>query len=189
MIENENRRALFHEHKKPAVCFSLDDQLHSGQVTDVSDEDMTIVLDAPIRAEAGQRISALFLGGIEDERRLEDLHIGRVRHSEELDKWTLRVTVKDTQQVQKFRSLIGGRSSTGRTKASTDTDPTRLPKIRAAQHYTQEGVNARMSWLRDVSGEELPNLEKHAFRPESLAGNIENFVGAVQDSRRNCGTH
>ncbi len=55
-----------------------------------------------------------------------------------------------------------------------------MPRFSRARHYSEEAVQARLDWLRRVSGADPVALAAHHLDPPSLAGNIENFVGAVQ---------
>ena len=55
-----------------------------------------------------------------------------------------------------------------------------IPKGSAKVHYTRQSVGKRLEWARTVSGAALKNIAAATIEPQSLAGNIENYIGMVQ---------
>lgn len=47
-------------------------------------------------------------------------------------------------------------------------------------HYSEEARRQRLDWLRASSGSPLADLDRSSLDARQLAGNIENFVGAVE---------
>lgn len=56
----------------------------------------------------------------------------------------------------------------------------RLPGSTVKTHYSRQAVQQRREWAEQLTGASLANLSQALFEPESLAGNIENYIGAVQ---------
>jgi len=55
----------------------------------------------------------------------------------------------------------------------------RIPRDRE-DDYTPEMAAARRAFLRDKTGVELQHVGGHSFRPDILAGNVEQFIGVAQ---------
>ena len=55
-----------------------------------------------------------------------------------------------------------------------------LPRVPRSRHYSDEAVRARLDWLHRTTGAALPAVAAHGLALDSLAGNIENVIGAVR---------
>jgi NADP-dependent 3-hydroxy-3-methylglutaryl-CoA reductase len=58
--------------------------------------------------------------------------------------------------------------------------PNRIPRFSRKVHYTDDAIQKRIQWARTVSGAKLTKITQSIFQPETLAGNIENYIGSVQ---------
>ncbi len=54
-----------------------------------------------------------------------------------------------------------------------------IPKLKKID-YSSEAAKARLDWLSERTGTKLQYVSMFADAPESLRGNVENFIGAVQ---------
>ncbi|MEJ2037512.1 MAG: phosphotransferase [Desulfosarcinaceae bacterium] len=61
-----------------------------------------------------------------------------------------------------------------------EVDAATIPFFKRRDHYTDQAVQARRRWAEQICGAGLDHLARHSFNPQALAGNIENFIGAVQ---------
>ncbi len=58
--------------------------------------------------------------------------------------------------------------------------PTEIPRHPRYIHYSDQAIKDRISWTSNLSGASLKHITRTCFDPETLAGNIENYIGAVQ---------
>lgn len=179
-------RMIFHEFRQPDVLVLTDTAIIPTRLADFSDDGLTLLCMEDPALEPGQAVSALCFGALashdaaDRHRRLESPYLGRVRFNETSGQWSLRFQLNDPEQITSLSRLIGELHSSVRGEVDPDVDRTRLPKIPHREHYTPAAVDSRIEWLRRTTGGAFENLQKHAFRVETLAGNIENFIGAVQ---------
>lgn len=158
----------------------VDGAIFSGRISDLHDDGFSIVTQDDFSQVETRRIETMFLGRLEEQRFIEDLRIARVRHADLSGSWTLTVYIGDKARLQAFHHLLQATHRETSHAIDPDVDRTRLPRIEPSRHYTPEAVHTRLEWIRKTTGSPCVNIDKHAFRIESLAGNVENFVGAVQ---------
>ncbi len=173
-------RVFFHEDRKPPVLFVVDGHIFSGHISDIHDDGFSIVTAQDFSQVESSTIETMFLGRIDEQKFLKHLRIARVRHADLSGSWSLTVFLGDKAQSNAFHRLLDHASHDVTLKVDPSVDRTRLPRIPPSKHYTQEAVDTRLEWIRSTTGRAVRNIDKHAFRIESLAGNVENFVGAVQ---------
>lgn len=173
-------RVHFHDDRRPSVLFVVDERIVAGHISDIHDDGFTIITTEDFSQVESPLIETMFLGRIDDQRFIENLRIARVRHAGVSESWSLTIFIGDKVRLHEFHRLLD--SSRGDPALAVDptVDRSRLPRIEPSKHYTQEAVDTRLEWLRKTTGGQLRNIDTHAFRIESLAGNVENFVGAVQ---------
>lgn len=70
-----------------------------------------------------------------------------------------------------------GREGRPPESPSSAPDPGAVP---GRGHYTEQARRERLEWLRAGTETELPTLERSRLQAGALAGNLENFVGAVE---------
>ncbi len=173
-------RVYFHEDRRPPVLFVVEERIFAGHISDIHDDGFSIITTEDFSAVESTMIETMFLGRIEDQRFVEQLRIARVRHAELSGSWSLTIFVGDKARLHAFHRMLGATTREDALAIDPTVDRTRLPRIEPAKHYTQAAVDTRLEWLRKTTGSALLNIDEHAFRIESLAGNVENFVGAVQ---------
>lgn len=173
-------RVFFHEARRPQVLFVVDERIVAGHISDIHDDGFSIVTTEDFSQVESRIIETMFLGALDDQRFIEHLRIARVRHADVSDSWSLTVYIGDKAQLSELHRLLDAARGDPTPAVDLSVDRSRLPRIEPAKHYTPEAVDTRLRWLRKTTGAELQNIDTHAFRIESLAGNIENFVGAVQ---------
>ncbi len=173
-------RVFFHEDRRPPVLMVVEGRIFAGRITDIHDDGFTIVTNEDFSQVESDTIETMFLGRIDDQKFVEDLRIARVRHADLSGSWSLTVFIADKARAADLHALLDSGSHGAAHVIDPTVDRTRLPRIAPSEHYTQEAVDTRLDWVRRTTGRQLPNIDKHAFRIESLAGSVENFVGAVQ---------
>ncbi len=57
---------------------------------------------------------------------------------------------------------------------------TEIPRHPGYIHYSDQAINDRINWTREVTGASIKELNRTTLVSETLAGNIENYIGAVQ---------
>jgi hydroxymethylglutaryl-CoA reductase len=64
---------------------------------------------------------------------------------------------------------------------SNQLSPQRVPVPRRPDNdYTREAAKQRTEFLRERTGVRLEHVASYSFDPASIAGNVEQFVGAAQ---------
>ncbi|GDX81324.1 hypothetical protein LBMAG42_31350 [Deltaproteobacteria bacterium] len=162
------------------MLFVVDERILAGHISDIHDDGFSIITTEDFSQMESRIIETLFLGALDEQRFIENLRIARVRHADVSDSWSLTVFIGDKARLGEFHQLLEAARGDRTQTVDPSVDRARLPRIEPAKHYTQEAVDTRLDWLRRTTGAELQNIDTHAFRIESLAGNVENFVGAVQ---------
>jgi len=105
--------------------------------------------------------------------------------------WQWEAVATQSNQQKAMRqcvALLTGKATTRKNATGQEqavalppgSGPTKMPRFSMAQHYKPHAVAQRLDWAAGVSASQPQHLQKHSLEPQSLAGNIENFIGAVQ---------
>ncbi len=170
-------RHIFHSYRRPKVSFLLDDTIFSGRLLSYWERGLEILLST-----SSPKIKTKSIQNLAFEQNDSGPHIGRLTVasvSENHEGTCIRAICNDDQsatQLTHALKILRTISSNNGKKLRRD----KIPRFSRKNHYSQQAISARLSWAREVSGARLENIEKTILKPETLAGNIENYIGAVQ---------
>ncbi|NPA94248.1 MAG: hydroxymethylglutaryl-CoA reductase, partial [Thermodesulfobacteria bacterium] len=170
-------RHIFHSYRRPKVSFLLDDTIYSGRLLSYWERGLEILL-----SPSAHEIKTKNIHNLAFDQNGSGPHVGRLTVasvSQNHEGTCIRAICKDDQsatQLTHALKILRTISSNNGKKLRRD----KIPRFSRKSHYSQQAISARLSWAREVSGARLENIEKTILKPETLAGNIENYIGAVQ---------
>jgi Hydroxymethylglutaryl-CoA reductase len=173
-------RRYYHNERQPPVFFFIDGKTYTGKIIDFSRNGIGIVTPENPEVNQGDYIPLMYLGKPESEFAIKGLKVAQV--TKDGDTKLLRIGIfapsekTETQLNEIIRSLTQPKPA----QISGNHNHQKIPYVDVDQHYSEAAVSARLNWARGVSGATLHNIEKSILDPESLSGNIENYIGAVQ---------
>ncbi len=173
-------RRYYHEGRQPEVFFIVNGKSYTGIVTDISENGLGIATDWKLMAVQGDEISLMYIMKTEPEFALKGLRIAQIRNDYTTKRIILGIFVPDNTNAKRLRDIIRLLTVEAPVKIEEGMDIDRMPPYPGNKHYSPEAVEARLRWARGVTGSGLENISKTILRPETLAGNIENYIGAVQ---------
>ncbi len=173
-------RRYYHEGRQPEVFFIVNGKSYTGIVTDISESGLGIATDWKLMAVQGDEISLMYIGKAHPEYAIKGLRIAQIRNDYTTKRVILGIFVPDGTAASRLGEIV--RLLTVETSSTIEEgfDIDRVPPFPGNRHYTQEAVEARLRWTRGVTGSRLENISRSIYNPEILAGNIENYIGAVQ---------
>ena len=173
-------RRYYHEGRQPDAFFIVNGKSHTGIITDISDNGLGIVTDWKIMAKQGDEISLMYVGKTDPEFAIQGLRIAQIRNDYTTKRIILGIFVPDAAAAERLGSIVKLLTVEAPVEVSREYDIERVPPYPGGKHYSEEAVDARHEWTRGVTGTRLNHICNSILRPETLAGNIENYIGAVQ---------
>ncbi|NNG01157.1 MAG: hypothetical protein HKM93_17330, partial [Desulfobacteraceae bacterium] len=176
-MENSLALKFYHPDRFPIVHFMTGGELCHGFLTSFRRNGVQIRVDSSVGIEPGAILTAVQIEKYGRSFSGPDLIAADIIHHPRYWEATAD-TQSDSDSEHLARSLTDLESPPASPAAGID--PTTIPRVHRQLHYQQEAVSARLDWAGQVSGADLKYLAKNIFKPEALAGNIENYIGAVQ---------
>ncbi len=173
------RKKIFHDTREPSATFELNSKIYSGHLVSFWDNGLEIHVQDQLYIEPGMAICNICLG--DDEKvpsieRMQVLQVLKIRSSTVIEMFN--PDKEDTEKLKRVLHFL--REVQELESFDTSINRSRIPKFSTKAHYTRKAINERLLWARKVSGSKLQNVAETILKPESLAGNIENYIGAVQ---------
>jgi NADP-dependent 3-hydroxy-3-methylglutaryl-CoA reductase len=172
-------RTYFHSGRNPEVLLLVDGRAYSGKLQDHSACGLGIELQSvgtsPLAV--GDAVEQVFLGKTEPDFALRDLEIVHMNQQEKV--LYLGLMTKNAE-AQKRLSEVVVKLFQMESRKSDRVRGDRLPQPPSSKPHSREAMEARLEWLEKGGAIRLGHLRQSTLVPESLAGNIENYVGAVQ---------
>lgn len=172
-----SEKRLFHKQRRPSVSFMLDSEIFTGSILAFWDNGLEIQLDSSVHAEVGMVVCNLTLGDQDGCPVVSRLWIETLCQKDAAS--IIQVQCRNSQERADLAQALEFLLSPSQP-ANGKVDQSRIPRFSKKGHYTQKAVQKRLDWARAVSGSRLEYIDMSILRPESLAGNIENYIGAVQ---------
>lgn len=173
-------RRYYHEGRQPEVFFIVNGKSYTGIVTDISENGLGIATDWKLMAVQGDEISLMYIMKTDPEFALKGLRIAQIRNDYTTKRIILGIFVPDIASAKRLKEIIRLLTVEAPVQIEQGLDIDRMPPFPGNKHYSSEAVEARLRWARGVTGSGLSNICKTILHPETLAGNIENYIGAVQ---------
>ncbi len=175
----EKSRTYFHTDRQPSALFFLGGQAYAGAVLDYSPGGVAITLSRDRLPAEEQSIPRMYIGSADQQHLIQGLKITWVRQDYLTN--TVMVGVQtETDDAMKRLAEVMHEWTKGEAKPRDARALLAIPQFNGREHYSEDAAQARLDWAREVSGAPLAYIGDSHLDPESLIGNIENFVGAAQ---------
>lgn len=181
-------RYFFHPGREPSVWLDHGGNIYQGILRACWRGGVQIILarfslcDPPAVQGVGNSTqpatARLTLGEPGQGRVLHDWVLAEVRNFVKSGKISVTLEAPDAEASQVLDAHL--RDLKGGYHVSKGLAADRLPGSTVKTHYSRQAVQQRRDWAEQLTGASLANLSQALFEPESLAGNIENYIGAVQ---------
>ncbi len=174
-----NSQLVFHEGRQPVVIMVAGSKTYGGRLLEKSDEGLIVVMDEEPTVNIDDVISTLHIGEIGSEFSVKGLRIASLTKGSANQQVRICL-VPSSEDVQRRITEVLQLIIEGQKEIPGEYSVEKIPSTRSRLHYSKEAVNERLNWARAVSGANLNHISESKLDPESLAGNIENYIGSVQ---------
>lgn len=171
-------RKFYHVHKEPEVHFTAAGKIYSGLLASYWRDGVQLVIRPAPAFEVQQRLTGVHFSRHKRLLAGPDL---RVTHLVS-DPACFRVDTRicDSEDARWLEETLHRLENGDESTDPSVADPSALPRFTGKEHYALHAVAARIAWVEQICGTKLEHLTHNGLKPESLAGNIENYIGAVQ---------
>ena len=176
----QSSRTYYHDQRQPLVFLFFDGKTYTGMISDVSRNGLGIVTAENPEVNQGDYIPLMYLGKPESEYAINGLRVVQVTKDHDTKHLRIGVVAPNEKTKMLLNEIIKSLNQTKPSQTSEELNHQEIPYFTGDEHYSEAAVSARLNWARGVSGASLQNIEKSILNPESLPGNIENYIGAVQ---------
>ena len=177
-IKYHHTRYFFHAGREPVVWLEYGDGVFQGILRAYWKGGLQIILGKFPLQQHLPLVTRLTLGEPQRGLVLADLQIEEMRNFVKSGKISLSLATVDEAGSQLLDAHL--RDLKGGYHISDGLAADRLPGSTVKTHYSTQAVAQRRHWVEQVTGASLSHLAQALFEPESLAGNIENYIGSVQ---------
>lgn len=175
-------RHFFHEGRCPPVLLQVNGCAYTGELLDHSLVGVGISLATTLpQIEAGQIAENLYIGKPNEECRLREFVVANVSVDERKGQTYVGLYSESEEEKKKLFGIVGREVVPVRDPNSKNNfRPDKFPALQDIPHYSEEAVQQRREWLASVWRTPIVHLADNKIDPATLAGNIENYIGAVQ---------
>ncbi|SFD26921.1 hypothetical protein [Pseudoalteromonas denitrificans] len=162
----------------PIIHMTYKDNNCEGILSDYNDGKLQISFSEKIDLVENDEIQQLFVNKKDVSFSLEKLKVVKcnVHPVTKLTEISVKTTCGDS--ISRMRKIL---NDVVKEKSSIKTKNLRkIPASSGAAHYESTAIKARLDWCKSVSGSNFNKISDNHFNAQSLAGNIENYIGAVQ---------
>lgn len=173
------QRKYFHPDREPSVTFTIAGRIHLSSLISFWDEGLEIRIMEQFQINAGVILNDVSFGSEDEEKSPGSMIVERVIQSEFSTIIEVKI-VENEGAIRLTRALHFLREPQELSWSCKPPRYDKIPRVSSQKHYSSEAINERLQWARDVSGAKMQNISNSLLKPASLAGNIENYIGAVQ---------
>ncbi len=173
-------RKYYHEGREPKVLFLVNETVCNGFVSNFWENGLCISVDSRIEIRPGDIVSRLYFDSVGTRKVIEGMTVLHCNYNYTTGKSQVAVCTSGARDERQFREAfqqLWERPVKSITKMYRED---MIPKFSGSEHYSDASVKTRQGWARTMSGSMLDSISKTILKAESLAGNIENYIGAVQ---------
>ncbi|MFD2672143.1 phosphotransferase [Marinicrinis sediminis] len=173
----------FHTHRRPKLLFEYESSFYEGRMTEYGQNGFQFICRQLLPLLEGDTLPTVQLFGPQHDTVFHHLMIEKMTVSEgcmRVDLTASYTKYRHTFRQQFHVGFLGHSRLSAASQASESGSA--LPAFVGRKHYTQEAIAERHRWLDQVTGRSYPNLKQSMYHdnPSVLAGNIEQYIGAVQ---------
>jgi hydroxymethylglutaryl-CoA reductase (NADPH) len=173
-----NARRYYHGNNQPDVHFMCGGKLYNALLEAFWESGVQLRLDASPQIALHQKLTGLHFSSGAHQTHAPDLQITDLRtrnHFLRLD-----AQVCNPENARELRQVLAGLANGSSPTNAAAVYKTTVPQFTRKKHYQPSAVAARVRWAEAVSNTRLKHLLNNNLKPETLAGNIENYIGTVQ---------
>ncbi|MCP4131571.1 MAG: phosphotransferase [bacterium] len=173
-------RRFYHEGREPKVVFFVRDKTYSGKISNYWRNGFSISTEEDLDLQKDDSIPLIYLDKKDKDCSVRNMKVLRCKCNETSGMSQVDVYAPDQETEEQLVDTFRVYMEQPPPVIVENFDDSRIPKFSGKEHYSEWAVNTRLIWARGVSGSPLDNITHSIFNPESLAGNIENYVGTAQ---------
>jgi len=171
-------RQFYHNDREPEVHFSVAGKIYSGLLENFWHDGVHLVIRQAPLFKTHQHLTGVHFTKYGRQYPGPDLQVTKLI-SDPIG-YLVEAEICDLDDAQWLAQTMRRIENGDGASASGFADATALPRFARKEHYSPPAVATRIAWAEQVSGARLEHLTRNELKPESLAGNIENYIGAVQ---------
>lgn len=168
----------YHIQQQPNIHFMVGGKLHTGRLEAFWEDGIRLHMETPIDVAPKQQITGIHFSSGRHQIQGPDLEIVRIRSRSR--PFRFDANVRSVEDAQELHHCLRRLASNNPEPVDTVVDPSRLPRFSRKMHYHPSAVSERIRWAEAVSGINLAHITHNLLSAGALAGNIENYIGAVQ---------
>ncbi len=187
MAENSNDqmegledRHYYHHGREPKVVMFIKNGSYSGLVDNYWRNGLTISLTGELPVNPNDTIKSIFFEQLGKGCIIEGMRVLNYSWNGATGTGNLELYAPDPETEDLFEKIFDALFEKPPDDPVDRFENDNMPQYTGREHYSADAMNARLDWVRDASGAQLKHLPKSMFTPENVAGNIENYIGAVQ---------
>ncbi len=171
-------KRIFHIDRRPPASFMSRGEIYTGSLTAFWQWGLEIHLDVHCPIEPGMEIENINLGNDATVVPISQMKVVQVDCRNNIMR--LHAYCSNIEERAELAEALQILRQPSQAQDALEVDQSRIPRFSKKGHYSKLAVDTRLQWARQVSGARLENIARSILKPESLAGNIENYIGAVQ---------
>lgn len=180
IFQDTKERKFYHPGREPKVLFIVEDKVCFGLVTNFWKNGITISCDADIRLEQNDTIARLYFDSLSQDNIIEGMRVLHAVWDETTGTANIDIYAPNQKTERRFEEIFRILMERPEKSVAENYGEHKLPFFSGREHYSARALDARLEWARRLSGSALTDVADTILQPEALAGNIENFFGAVQ---------
>ena len=169
---------FLHEGRETIATLVVEDKLYSGFICNVWHDGLQIVTQEHLELRPEERIAKLFFGDNGQQHFVEGMRV--LQSNRDSDVIRLDMYAPNQQVKERLNCLLRLLAGWSKPEKPCGRRSGKIPRFSRKVHYSDDAIQKRVQWARTVSGAKLINITQTILQPETLAGNIENYVGSVQ---------
>ncbi len=173
-------RKYYHEGREPKVLILINETVCTGYVTDFWDNGLCLSVDSRLGISPGDIVPRLYFDAVGMREVIEGMTVMHCNFDETTGKTHLAVCTSGAKVENQFREAFHRLWDRPAKNIAQIFGEDTIPKFLGSEHYSETSVKTRLGWASKISGSQLDSISKTIMKAESLAGNIENYIGAVQ---------
>jgi hydroxymethylglutaryl-CoA reductase (NADPH) len=173
-------RVYFHANREPKVLLNFRSHIYHGVLASYWGSGVEIKVIENLTGIAETDLVGLYLGRFDRAFLLEGMAVIGIRTMEHR-RQRITLAMGDPRSCAKLKEIIHHlKESKDRVETPGAAKTRRIPGSSPKNHYGAKAIRERIEWTEAVSSAQIDELAKATLDPPKLAGNIENYVGAVQ---------
>lgn len=171
-------RQFYHADREPEVHFVAAGKIYSGLLTAYWDTGVQLVMRQAPAFEIHQHLAGVHFSRHQRQCPGPDLRVTRL--VSEPSNYKVEASLCAPNDARRLAQALRRLENKDTPAGISAGDAPALPRFTLREHYTPAAVAARTAWVEQVCGVRLEALSRNGLKAEALAGNIENYIGAVQ---------